>query len=70
MINLPVIITTLSLGVEIGIGTSVNCKDCAMCGESVSLLRRFLVLRWRWIGFDFDLRVGIVWLGVCDLQHW
>jgi hypothetical protein len=58
VINLPVIITTLSLGVEIGIETSVNYKDCAICGESVGLLRRFLVLRWRWmwwIGFDFDL---------------
>jgi hypothetical protein len=43
-----VIITTLSLGVEISIGTSGNCKDCVVCGESVSFLRRFLDLRWRW----------------------
>jgi hypothetical protein len=25
---------------------------------------------WRWIGFSFDLRVGVVWCGVCDLWHW
>jgi hypothetical protein len=70
MINLPIIIMMLSLGVDIGIGTSNNCKDCAVCGESVCLLRRFLDLRWRWwIGFGFDLRVGVVWHGVCDLWH-
>jgi hypothetical protein len=48
VINLPVIIRTLSLGVKIDIGTSDNCEDCAVCGESVDLLRRFLDLRWRW----------------------
>jgi hypothetical protein len=71
-INLPVIITTLSIGVEIGIRTSVNCKDCVVCGENVGLLWRFLVLKWRrrwWIGFGLDLRVGVVWHGVCDLRH-
>jgi hypothetical protein len=36
--NLPVINMTLSLGVEIGIRTSGNCKDCALCGESIGLL--------------------------------
>jgi hypothetical protein len=70
MINLPLIITTLSLGVKIGIGTSGNCKDCDVCGESVNLLQMFLNLRWRWwISFGFDLRVGVVWHGVCDLRH-
>jgi hypothetical protein len=56
VINLPVIIMTLSLGFEIGILTSDNCMDCALCGESVGLLWRFLDLRWRWrwwIGFSF-----------------
>jgi hypothetical protein len=48
VIDLPVIITMLSLGVEVGIGASGNCDDCAMGGEGVSLLRRFLDLRWRW----------------------
>jgi hypothetical protein len=68
MINLPVIITMMSLGVEVGIGISCNCMDCAMCGESISLLRSFLDLRWRWwIGFGLDLRVGVVWHVVCDL---
>jgi hypothetical protein len=48
VINLPVRITTLSIGVKIGIGTSNNCKDCAVCGQNVGLLWRFLDLRWRW----------------------
>jgi hypothetical protein len=70
MINLSVIITMMSPGVKVGVGTSGNCKDCAMCGECVGLLRRFLDLRWRWwIGFDFDLRGGVVWHGVCYLWH-
>jgi hypothetical protein len=73
MIDLPIIIMTLSLGVKIGIGTSGNCEDCAVCGESIGLLWGFLDLRWRWrwrwIGFGFDLRVGVVWHGVCDLWH-
>jgi hypothetical protein len=38
MIDLPVIVSTLSLGVEIGIGTSSNCEDCALGGEGVRLL--------------------------------
>jgi hypothetical protein len=64
VIDLPVIIVMLSLGVKIGVGTSSNCEDCAMGGKIVSLLRRLLNLRWRWrwwVGFDFDLRVGVVW---------
>jgi hypothetical protein len=34
---------------------------------------RFLDLRWRWrrwIGFNFDLRVGVVWHVICYLWHW
>jgi hypothetical protein len=70
MINLPIIIMMMSLGVEVGVGTYGNYKDCAVCGESVSLLWRFLDLRWTWwIGFGFDLRGGGVWHGVCDLWH-
>jgi hypothetical protein len=70
VINLLIIITTLSLSVEVGVGTSGNCKDCAVFGENVSLLRRFLNLRWRWwIDFGFDLRGGVFWHGVCDLWH-
>jgi hypothetical protein len=48
VIDLPVIIVALSLGVKINIGASGNCEDCAMGGEDVSLLWRFLDLRWRW----------------------
>jgi hypothetical protein len=67
VIDLPIIIVVLSLNVKIGVGTSGNCEDCAMGGEIVNLLRRFLDLRWRWwVGFSFDLRVGVVWHWVCD----
>jgi hypothetical protein len=72
VINPPVIIMTLSLGLEVDVGTPGNCKDCAVCGESVNLLWRFLDLRWRrrwWIGFGFDMGGGVVWHGVCDLWH-
>jgi hypothetical protein len=42
VIDLPVIIVVLSLGAEVGVGTSDNCEDCAMGEESVGLLWRFL----------------------------
>jgi hypothetical protein len=38
MIDLPVIIIVLSLGVEISVGTSSSCEDCAIGGEIVSLM--------------------------------
>jgi hypothetical protein len=41
VIDLPIIVTALSHGVKIGVGTSSNCEDCAMGGEGVGLLRRF-----------------------------
>jgi hypothetical protein len=69
VIKLRVIITMLTLGVEVNVGTLDNCKDCTICGESVGLLRRFLDLKW-WIGFSFDLSGDVVWHGVCDLWHW
>jgi hypothetical protein len=63
VIDLHVVITTLSLGVKISIGASNNCEDCVMGGENINLWRRFLDLRWRWwcwVGFGFDMRVGVV----------
>jgi hypothetical protein len=33
VIDLPVIIMMLSLGIKVGIGTSGNCEDCAMGGK-------------------------------------
>jgi hypothetical protein len=70
MIDLPVIIMALSLGVKISVATSGNCEDCVMGGEIVGLLWRFLDLRWRWwVGFSFDLRVFVVWHWVCDLWY-
>jgi hypothetical protein len=70
VIDLPMVITTLSLGVKIGIGTSGICEDCAIGAEGIGLLWRFWDSRWRWgIGFGFGLRVGVVWRGVCDLWY-
>jgi hypothetical protein len=71
MIDLPIIVCVLSLGIEICVRTSGDCKDCAMGGESVRLLQRVLDLWWRWwrrVGFGLDLRIG-VWHQVCDLWH-
>jgi hypothetical protein len=54
------IVSALPLGVEIGVGTSDNHKDCAMGWESFTLLLVFLILwqrLWWWIGFDFYLGV-------------
>jgi hypothetical protein len=72
MIDLPIVISRLSLGVEVGIGTPGDCEDCAMGGEGIRLLWVILNLwqRWRWsVGFGFDLKVGIVWHWMCDLWH-
>jgi hypothetical protein len=38
IIDLLVMVSTLSFGIEIGIGTPGDCEDCAMGGESVELL--------------------------------
>jgi hypothetical protein len=46
VIDLPVIIVMLPFGVKVGIGTSGNYEDCAMGGESIGLLQRFLDLGW------------------------
>jgi hypothetical protein len=40
MVNLSIVISALSLGVKIGIGTSCNCENCVMGGEGIELLRR------------------------------
>jgi hypothetical protein len=63
MIDLPIIVSMLSLCVRIGIGTFGDCEDCAVGGKGVGLLQRFLDLWrgwWRRIGFGLDLRSGIV----------
>jgi hypothetical protein len=61
MINLPIVTFELSLGIKIGVGTSDDCEDCAMGGEGIRFLRRLLSL-WRWwVGFDLDLRIGVIW---------
>jgi hypothetical protein len=71
VIELPIIVLTLSLGIKIAIGTSDDCQDCGVGGEGVGLLRGFLDLRWRWwVSFSFDLWVGVVWHWTCDLWNW
>jgi hypothetical protein len=58
-----IIVLMLSLGVKVRIGTSDNCKDCAMSWEGFVLLLRFLGLwrRWGWwIGFIFYLGVIVL----------
>jgi hypothetical protein len=72
MIYFSVIISALSLGVKIGIGALGDYKDCDMSWESFVLLLGFLDLwrRWRWwVGFDFDLGVGVVLHWVSDLRN-
>jgi hypothetical protein len=62
----------LSLGIEVGISTSSDCEECVMGGESFILLLVFLDLWWRWrwwVGFGFDLRVGVVLSWVSDLRN-
>jgi hypothetical protein len=73
VIDLPVIVLALSLGIKIAVRTSGDCEDCVVGGERVGLLQRFLNLRLRliqWVSFSFDLGIGIVWRWVCDLWHW
>jgi hypothetical protein len=47
VIDLPVIVSALSLGIKIGVRTSGDCEDCVVGGEGVGLLQRFLDLRLR-----------------------
>jgi hypothetical protein len=72
MIDFPIVICALSLGVEFGVGVSGNCEDCAVGGEGFKLLWGFLDL-WQWwwrrVGFCLDLRIGVIWHWVCDLWH-
>jgi hypothetical protein len=73
VIDLPVVIMTMSLGIELIIRTSGDCGDCALGGECFILLLGFLDLwrRWRWwLGFDFDLGVGAVLRWVGDLWNY
>jgi hypothetical protein len=64
MVYFFVVVSALSFGVKISVGTSGNCEDYAMGGEDFRLLRGFLDLwrRWGWrIGFYLDLRISVVW---------
>jgi hypothetical protein len=44
MIDLSVVISSLPLVIEINVGTSGDCEDCAMSGKSIGLLRRLVDL--------------------------
>jgi hypothetical protein len=48
MIYFSVVESVLSLGVKADIGTSGDCKDCAMSWECFILLLGFVGLRRRW----------------------
>jgi hypothetical protein len=72
MVYFSVVIFTLSLGVKVSIGTPNDCEDCTMSGEGINLLQGFLDLRWGWmwwVGFGFDLGVGVSCCWVCDLWN-
>jgi hypothetical protein len=67
VIYFSIIVSALPLDVKVCIGTTSNCKDCAMLWESFALLLGFLGLRqklWWWIGFIYDLGVIVLhWVG-------
>jgi hypothetical protein len=59
-----VVISMLSLGVKVGVGTSGNCENCAMGGERIGLLQSLLDLwRRRGSGLASVLTWGLVLIG-------
>jgi hypothetical protein len=71
VIYFSIIVSALSFGVELDIGTSDNYKDCAISWECFILLLGFLGLwqrLWWWISFIFDLGVIVLHL-VGDLRN-
>jgi hypothetical protein len=44
VIDLPIVVSSLPLGVEIGVGDSCDCEDCAVDGKYFGLLWRFMDL--------------------------
>jgi hypothetical protein len=69
VIYFSIIVSALSFGVELDIGTSDNYKDCAISWECFILLLGFLGLwqrLWWWISFIFDLGLLFcTWLVIC-----
>jgi hypothetical protein len=63
MVDLSIIVSSLSLGVKLIIIAFRDCEDCAVGGEDVGLLWRW----WWWVVFCLDLRVGVGWHWICDL---
>jgi hypothetical protein len=67
VIYFSVIVPALSFGIKVSIGTSSECKDCAICWEGFVWLSGFIGLwgRWGWwIGFVLDLGVIVLhWVG-------
>jgi hypothetical protein len=47
MIDLPMVVSVLSLGIKISVVTFGDCQDCDVGGEGVGLLWRLLDLRQR-----------------------
>jgi hypothetical protein len=72
MVDLAIVISTLSFGFKVCILTSSDCEYGTMGRKVFRLLWRFLDLwqrwRWWWIGFSFDLvGISIAWCRVCYL---
>jgi hypothetical protein len=44
MIDLPIIVSLLPLGIEISVGASSDCEDCVVSRKTVSLLWRLVDL--------------------------
>jgi hypothetical protein len=44
VIDLPIVVSSLPLGVEISVGDSCDCEDCAVGGKYFGLLWRFMDL--------------------------
>jgi hypothetical protein len=63
VIHLSVVVSLLSLVIEICVGAFGDFKDCATSGKGIGLLQRLTDLQrrwWWWIGFWFVLLACVV----------
>jgi hypothetical protein len=63
MIDLLVLVSSLPLVLEVGIGAFGDGEDCGVGGEVLALLRR-------WVGFWFVLLSCVVWHWIGNLWNW
>jgi hypothetical protein len=62
----------LSFGAKISVWASGDCKDCVVSWKGFNLLLVLLELRWRWrrwVGFGFNVGLGVVLHWVGDLRN-